>query len=775
MKLDNFASKKLISIFLGLLFIAIIIYQFSLAVNQPVSNLGFKFSYDEPYYFVSSVIENSPADKAGLTPDSFFTTINGISVETLIQQKKEYPEETFRSLYADFFKFGEGISLIGPLGEKFNFTLTKLPLWDRIRGTDIFIITKMLVAIAMIIASLVFTFCTGNDKHSRPLGFFIFGISLALTGTFDPDFIAINYSKITSVVLDVGIYFSLTCLLAYFANIFTSIKRFPHFLYVAHLPVLYIASKYIYLALTKTDLVDNVFYKINAFTIEICCLVILVLFTIVIKKFKSTLTTTFRFFLIGIFFAIVPIFINHGVYVATGSYIMSVREKILNVSSFTFLPFMLLLSVLFNKRIINSYISAFITSVIAYIIFSIPIFIGIFDYVRGNKAEKITLLYILFIPLVFSGIKKLITIFFAIKSNTFAKELVEFDNELSTVYDVKALCILTAVTLRKELDYHHIMFTLNSKDNRFKELFVDGELTDEYIEGIKSQVNKKRKLQMLKDGSICFVISKDSVLDIVIFIGYKKNLDPYYSTELTTIEEYLDLFFKRFLFIENIELTDELQKNTEKVLKMQEETIISMANLIESRDGGTGEHVKRTAEYSTLIARYAKAMGLFTDTIDEEFISLLKKAAPMHDIGKIVVSDAVLKKPGRLDPDEFEEMKRHTTEGEKIVREVLSNSENENYIRMTSNIAMYHHEWWNGNGYPKKIQGTDIPLEARILAIADVFDALVSPRCYKAPKPAEEAFDIIEKESGTHFDPDLAKCFLSLKEEALLIMKSQVF
>ena len=146
----------------------------------------------------------------------------------------------------------------------------------------------------------------------------------------------------------------------------------------------------------------------------------------------------------------------------------------------------------------------------------------------------------------------------------------------------------------------------------------------------------------------------------------------------------------------------------------------------------------------------------------------------MHDIGKIVVPDSVLKKPGKLTPEEFSQMKLHTTEGDRIVREILNTSEDEEYIKMTSEIAKYHHEKWNGNGYPLGIKDKEIPLSARILAIADVFDALVSPRCYKEPMNPEKAFEIIKQDAGTHFDPVLAEVFLELKEEALEIMKHEV-
>ena len=143
----------------------------------------------------------------------------------------------------------------------------------------------------------------------------------------------------------------------------------------------------------------------------------------------------------------------------------------------------------------------------------------------------------------------------------------------------------------------------------------------------------------------------------------------------------------------------------------------------------------------------------------------IEYAALMHDIGKIVVSDRILRKPGKLTEQEFEQMKKHAEVGGEVVREVLSGITDEEYLSFASDIATYHHERWDGTGYPKGLKGEDIPLSARIMAIADVFDALVSERCYKEAMSPEEAFKVIKEESGSHFDPNLAEVFLNHREE----------
>ena len=228
------------------------------------------------------------------------------------------------------------------------------------------------------------------------------------------------------------------------------------------------------------------------------------------------------------------------------------------------------------------------------------------------------------------------------------------------------------------------------------------------------------------------------------------------------ITYYLDKY-KADLEKELIEKNEVIQKENERMIRLQNGVIISMANLIESRDGETGEHVKRTSAYVGMIARAAKEQGLYEDILTDDYIERLVKVAPLHDVGKIVVPDYILMKPGKLTAEEFEEIKKHAPEGGRVVRECFASLDDEDYIKMACDVAGYHHEKWNGSGYAEHLSGEDIPLSARIMAIADVFDALVSKRRYKEAFLLDDAFAIIEESSGSHFDPNLTEVFLSIR------------
>ena len=210
---------------------------------------------------------------------------------------------------------------------------------------------------------------------------------------------------------------------------------------------------------------------------------------------------------------------------------------------------------------------------------------------------------------------------------------------------------------------------------------------------------------------------------------------------------------------------EELQSHQQRVMALQYRTIVSMANLIEGRDEDTGEHVKRPRWFVDRIARKLDEKGVFPDEIDDEFLENLWKAAPLHDIGKIKVPDAILKKPGKLTEEEFEIMKSHAAQGGQIVYETMDGIEERQYIEMAHDVAKYHHEKWNGTGYPEGLSGEAIPLCARIMAVADVFDALTSKRCYKPAMSIDEAFRIIEESVNSHFDPVVAEAFFELRPE----------
>ena len=214
-----------------------------------------------------------------------------------------------------------------------------------------------------------------------------------------------------------------------------------------------------------------------------------------------------------------------------------------------------------------------------------------------------------------------------------------------------------------------------------------------------------------------------------------------------------------------------LRRFSENTVKMQDGLIITMADLVENRDSDTGAHIQKTAAYVRIIVEGLKRKGYYAEKITPKFMSDVVRSAPLHDVGKINIPDAVLNKKGKLDPEEYEIIKTHTTAGKLIMEKAISTVEGESYLKEARNMAAYHHERWDGKGYPEGLHGEVIPLAARIMAVADVFDALASPRVYKPAFPLEKALAIIQEGAGTQFDPKCVEVFMDSLPEVKEVLK----
>ena len=206
-------------------------------------------------------------------------------------------------------------------------------------------------------------------------------------------------------------------------------------------------------------------------------------------------------------------------------------------------------------------------------------------------------------------------------------------------------------------------------------------------------------------------------------------------------------------------------ERTKELSKTQDVTILSMATLAEYRDPETGGHIKRTQNYVRLLAEHLQNHPNYQKVLNQEgTIELLFKSAPLHDIGKVGVRDEILLKPGKLTAEEFDEMKLHTVYGHNAIKSAEEELGSNSFLRYAGEIASSHHEKWDGTGYPQGNAGDDIPVSGRIMAIADVYDALISKRVYKLPFPHSKAVGIIADGKGRHFDPDMTDVFLELEE-----------
>lgn len=196
--------------------------------------------------------------------------------------------------------------------------------------------------------------------------------------------------------------------------------------------------------------------------------------------------------------------------------------------------------------------------------------------------------------------------------------------------------------------------------------------------------------------------------------------------------------------------------------EIMDSVVLGLTSVVDSRDNSTGSHIRRTSECMRVFSRYLREDPELPQ-FDDRFCRRMTKAAPMHDLGKLAIPDTILRKPGKFTDEDYELMKTHAKAGAKLVYEILSETPNRAFLLVAINIAHYHHEKWDGTGYPAGLAGEAIPLEARVMALVDVFDALVSARCYKPGFSYDDAFAIVEQGLGTHFDPVLGRKFLACR------------
>ena len=260
-----------------------------------------------------------------------------------------------------------------------------------------------------------------------------------------------------------------------------------------------------------------------------------------------------------------------------------------------------------------------------------------------------------------------------------------------------------------------------------------------------------------------------AIIVVLVAVGcIAQGLNPKLKTTYTCVSLAMLLFYMHNGDMVQRALFEQIREQIEHYARTQQRMVTGLAEIIEVRDEETGHHIIRTASYVKILALEARRADYHADVLTDEYINMMIQCAYLHDVGKVAIPDAILNKPGKLTAEEFDVIKTHTTQGGRIVESIMGDVVEPDYLACGKEIAVFHHEKWDGTGYPIGLEGEAIPLCARIMAIADVFDALTAKRVYKDAMSPEKAIAIIEKDAGTHFDPELAHLFVNAKDEVLL-------
>lgn len=306
--------------------------------------------------------------------------------------------------------------------------------------------------------------------------------------------------------------------------------------------------------------------------------------------------------------------------------------------------------------------------------------------------------------------------------------------------------------------YNHNPYTRKLVAKRY---FDKEDVTSSYIDREDFIPNLSAMLERAGTQVIFSIHSQENVIGYMTSFLSHESFEEFsrFVVKLQRLVTNIDTCFSMYLQQLSLKM-----KNKE-LMEIQDKIIAGFADLVESRDDSTGQHVKRTAAYMDMLLQRLSKKPKYKDILTKEQCTLIHKAAPLHDIGKIKISDTILNKPGRLTTDEFSVIKTHTLEGSGIINSILVGLEDRSYLKIANDVALYHHEKWDGSGYPYGLEGERIPIAARLMAVVDVFDALCSKRVYKDAFSMDEAFRIIEESRGSHFDPDIVDAFMELREQ----------
>ncbi len=434
-----------------------------------------------------------------------------------------------------------------------------------------------------------------------------------------------------------------------------------------------------------------------------------------------------------------------------------------------------------TPQLIRSYgIMHMLILIMIVICFTVSLAAIIFSYFKKNQVSR-KIIYLLFLPDLLSMLsyfvgRRITNRFDCIPAAfIFAEIMYLLIAYRVSLYDISDTAIDTMVqngetgfiTFDSKLRYLGSNETAKAVMPELKELYVDRKINRDNAAGnqlfswLSSFIEDSRQHEFFYTVS---AKADDSQTDDRIFRVEAGNLygGKHRSGYMITMtDDTQNRKYIRLLDHYNEDLQRTVEEKTRHITEMHDNLIMSMAVMVESRDNSTGGHINRTSVCVRILIDEIRKSGELS--LNEEFCKDIIKAAPMHDLGKIAVDDAVLRKPGRFTDEEFEKMKHHAAEGARVIHEILKKTDDDMFHIIAENVAHYHHERWDGSGYPDGLQGEAIPVEARIMAIADVYDALVSKRVYKDSMSFEKADSIILSGMGTQFDPQLEPYYRSAR------------
>jgi len=735
---------------LGLVYVA---WFFIVATEQPYYHSGISFTLNARGFLIKKVIAGSGAARSGLEPGMVVTKFNAVNAPAL----NAISENSLSSFLADssgLFSLGADVALETDKGKDYRFSIARLAWVDRLKLFNPEVLSNTIIAALFILAGIWLLAVGREDPAIKWFLGFTVATAVALSASYFSSYWSDSLLRLRFAVLDFS---------AVAACVFLSgfVRRFPQKREVNISPLFYVSValltvKYLLVALGLVRFDGPGLYFIHVYLVFALGYTLILL----LKQYKDTSAggqRRLRWIFAGVGLSLLPYLLYSFSLVIKSSILSNGSSVFIIFAGFSILLFPLFVTIgvvrynLFDiDQFLNRFITIFFLVVIATVAYSL-IFLLFFENSLKVENYFILLLTALASPWMYLNLDKLVHRYLWKNRKDTAQILLEMEQELNGVFRKDEIYPIVSSSLVFAFEPTMIAFSRNN----------GREVEEEYRFGKEAAHSGAAG-----DAVLSFVLSGDPGNELTLRIGRKRDEDIYTKNDIHLLQGAAAQISKA---LENCDLYIKLQKSLANELLAQKTAILTLAKLTEYRDQETGRHLERIQEYARLIALRLKTIGMGPDYLTDEYIDDLCLSSILHDIGKVGVPDHVLLKPGKLLPEEFDLIKAHPLIGGKVLEEAEKMNPDRSFLAIGKLVAYHHHEKWDGSGYPYGLVGEDIPLSARIVAIADVYDALRSDRPYKSALSHQMSLEIIRQGKGNHFDPIMAEAFISIEQQIAAI------
>ncbi len=764
----------------------VLIAQFFIFLSFPYTRSGFRIVTLDTCFSVTDITKGSPAWNAGIRKGDTFTEINGVSIE---QANAPMSNTEVYELYSTFYGFDTPITL-----RKTDNTVVQMvipsgaSLWKKLTTICMNNLITFLVGIMFIVLTVL---CRPYFNYSPDTGSFI--TFLCSTGICIVNKLAyvsnpLWYSNLNLILYEISACSMATsalyCVRHFLRISSASFRSIQIHTFITLIPRVFLIFCLITHYFSPVSIYDSVLYRFCEVLMVVALLYMAVSFIWLLRHIPRQSSILLRFFLLALIFSVLPLVVYQVQHLAANMQWIVESQAFYEAVPLLFAPIAVLCSLIQAKTFSFDVYSGRIMNIWCCFISELLILLLLNPSLDNTSNVFIGLL--IFTPLIFVLLENKLYAFLFPEIEKREEIIQTLENSVFLSTDIQNIYEATADWISSVLHPSCIYFYRMKKGEAPLLLYrVHSGDKEEDVKRIKGMVadrmaRPRQKDRVINHASYGFSVPLYRGNDRYgyMFIGDRIAPESYrisgmYSTSEVRLMQIVARILMEAIIMSdmrqsrkrsyelsesNDELTREIGTKERQILRLQDKTVLGMAVMVESRDNSTGGHIKRTCA----------AVHIFADKLLEnpdcpksrDWFDMVVRAAILHDLGKIAVDDQILRKAGPFTPEEYEKMKLHTLEGARVVESVLEDVENEEFKQIAVNIAHYHHEKWDGTGYPEGLIGPEIPLEARIMAFADVFDALVSKRCYKDAFSFEKAYSIIENDLGSHFDPVLGKTFL---------------